>query len=212
MNDRPRTYVYIDGFNFYYGAVKDIPYKWLNFERLCSLLLPRSDVLRIKYFTARVRPVDWNRDAPRRQKLFLRALKTLPKVEIIFGNFRSDVKKMAVAEPGWSGPRWIQVHKHEEKRSDVNLATHLLCDAFDNLFDVAAIITNDSDLVLPIRIVKEKFQKKVAILYPSRRKLTTTLAELADFRKEIRESHLKASLFPDTLEDCKGSFSKPDSW
>jgi hypothetical protein len=28
-----RTSIYIDGFNLYYGAVKDTPYKWLNLVR-----------------------------------------------------------------------------------------------------------------------------------------------------------------------------------
>jgi len=49
-----RTIVYIDGFNFYYGAVKDGPYRWLDFSKMCQLLLPRNEIVRIKYFTARV--------------------------------------------------------------------------------------------------------------------------------------------------------------
>ncbi len=32
--------VYIDGFNFYYGAVKDTKCKWLNLERFFGLLRP----------------------------------------------------------------------------------------------------------------------------------------------------------------------------
>jgi len=54
MPSPPRTIVYIDGFNFYYGAVKDTPYKWLDFEAFCRLLLPRDNVVKIRYFTARI--------------------------------------------------------------------------------------------------------------------------------------------------------------
>ena len=48
------TIVYIDGFNFYYGAVKGTPYKWLDLDRLCRLILPRGNIVKIRYFTARI--------------------------------------------------------------------------------------------------------------------------------------------------------------
>ena len=55
-----KAYVYIDGFNLYYGAAKDTPYKWLNVAELCRLLLPNDIILKIKYYTAIVdaRPGD----------------------------------------------------------------------------------------------------------------------------------------------------------
>ena len=46
------TYVYVDGFNLYYGAVKGTPYKWLNIFDLCQRLLRKNTILKIKYFTA----------------------------------------------------------------------------------------------------------------------------------------------------------------
>ena len=52
-----RTSVYVDGFNFYYGAVRRTPYKWLNPELLFQHLLgPQNQLTRIKYFTARIQP------------------------------------------------------------------------------------------------------------------------------------------------------------
>ena len=45
-----RTWVYVDGFNLYYGAVKGTPYKWLNLVELAKRLLPstqRSNELNI---------------------------------------------------------------------------------------------------------------------------------------------------------------------
>ena len=35
-----RTSVYIDAFNLYYGAVKDTPYKWLDLQALCRVMIP----------------------------------------------------------------------------------------------------------------------------------------------------------------------------
>lgn len=54
------------------------------------------------------------------------------------------------------GPTVVKVIKVEEKGSDVNLASHLLLDAFQGNFDVAAVLSNDSDLVEPVRIVTQQ--------------------------------------------------------
>ena len=50
---RPKTIVYIDGFNLYYRALKETVYKWLDLGALFQELLPRNDIIGIKYFTAR---------------------------------------------------------------------------------------------------------------------------------------------------------------
>lgn len=79
------TYVYVDGFNLYYGAVKDTPYKWLDPARLCqNLLKPRDRIRKIKYFTARVSARPSDPGQPQRQDVFLRALRTIPGVPPIF--------------------------------------------------------------------------------------------------------------------------------
>ena len=63
----PTANAYIDGFNFYYGCVKDTPYRWLDFSKLCPLLLPKRFTLgTIKYFTARISGQPSDPDAPTR--------------------------------------------------------------------------------------------------------------------------------------------------
>ena len=42
--------------------------------------------------------------------------------------------------------------KTEEKGSDVNLASHLLLDGFQQTRDTVVVFSNDSDLRVPIRI------------------------------------------------------------
>ena len=50
-----RTFVYVDGFNLYYGALKGTPWKWLDLPALFTKVLqPHHDILKVKYFTARV--------------------------------------------------------------------------------------------------------------------------------------------------------------
>jgi hypothetical protein len=84
-----RTFVYVDGFNLYYGAVKGTPYKWLNLVELAKQVLPAFHVVAsVKYFTARVSGAE-DPASPKRQHAYLSALKTLPEVEIYYGRFLS---------------------------------------------------------------------------------------------------------------------------
>lgn len=137
-----RTFVYVDGFNLYYGAVKRTPYKWLDLDKMCRLLLPRHQILNIKYFTARVsaRPADPGQ--PTRQQAFLRALRTIPHLEIIYGHFLTTEVTMPLAGRPAGTPAYAKVIKTEEKGSDVNLATHLLRDGYRGEYDAAVLITN----------------------------------------------------------------------
>lgn len=82
----------------------------------------------------------------------------------------------------------------EEKGSDVNLATHLLWDGFRQRYKVVALITNDSDLVAPIRIVRQELHLDVVILNPQR-KPSAELQRYATSIKPIRQGPLQASQF-----------------
>lgn len=206
-----KTFVYVDAFNLYYGAVKDTPYKWLDLQALCRVMIPKNEVACIKYFTARVHPRPGDPDQPTRQLVYLRALQTIPGLQIVFGHYLSHVVWMPLAFPPPNQKPFVQVVKTDEKGSDVNLATHLLLDAFDNAFECAVIISGDSDLRAPIRIASDRFHKTVGVLNPQRipcRALEST----ARFYKHIREGALQASQFPPVLTDKQGTFHKPVSW
>jgi uncharacterized LabA/DUF88 family protein len=208
----PRTFIYVDGFNLYYGAVKDTALKWLNIRRLCELLLPGYSIQRIKYFTARVSARRDDPQKPTRQQIYLRALRTIPGLEIIYGSFLSHDVVMPLAEPSPGGPRFARVTRTEEKGSDVNIATHLVHDAYQRNFEVAVLVTNDSDLLEPIRIVRHELSLPVGILNPHRHTPSQVLTRHASFIKQIREGPLRASQFPSTLRDPKGEFQKPRGW
>ena len=91
------------------------------------------------------------------------------------------------------------------------MATHLLHDAHLNRFDVAVVISNDSDLLLPIKIVRSELKKRVGVLNPHKRPSQALLPHL-DFIKSIRAGALSAAQFPDQLTDRHGAFSKPTGW
>jgi hypothetical protein len=123
-----------------------------------------------------------------------------------------DPKKPNAKPPFMPWPNVVRVFKTEEKGSDVNLATHLLHDAYRNNFDVAALITNDTDLCEPIRIVAQELQKVVGLLTPVP-KPATSLARYAAFCLHIREQHLAAAQFPDPVRLPGGKvIPRPTTW
>ncbi len=206
-----RTNVYVDGFNLYYGAVRKTPYRWLNLDALFKLLLPKNTIQDIKYFTALVSARPNDPTQPQRQQLYLRALGTLPSVSVHLGHFLvHEVMMPLVVAPG-QPQQYAKVIKTEEKGSDVNLATHLLHDAHMNRFDIAVVVSNDSDLLGPIKIVRNELGKKVGVLNPQKNPSRAILPHI-DFIKQIRHGALQAAQFPNQLTDQHGAFSKPASW
>jgi len=206
-----KTIIYVDGFNLYYGSVKDTPYKWLNIHRMCELLFPKNLILGITYFTAKIvsRPDDPQK--PIRQQIYLRALRTLPNCKIFYGHYLSHKVFMSLANPQRGQPKYVEVIKTEEKGSDVNLAVHLLFDGYQGKYELAALVTNDSDLLSAIEIVQNHMELKVGILNPQKHP-SKELQKEALFIKKIRRGVIKASQFPDVLSDAKGSFYKPKEW
>jgi len=206
-----RTYVYVDGFNLYYNALKGTPYKWLDLLKLSRHLLPLHDVRRIRYFTARVTAMPHDIDQPRRQETYLRALRTLPNLTIHFGSFKVYPAWLPLATPPLSGSPLVKVLKPQEKGSDVNLATHLLIDAAEGSFEAAVVITNDSDLRAPIRAIREIYKLPVGVLHPHA-KPSKELHQEAAFCRGVSEGALKACQFQPSLEDRGGRFTKPATW
>ena len=210
----PRTVVYIDSFNLYYGCLKHTPYRWLNIEQMCTLLLPDHQILAIKYYTARIKPPADDPDKAVRQEVYLRALATLPLVTMTFGQYLSHVIKRPLATPPATGSALVDIINNEEKGSDVNIATHMVLDAAKNAYDVAVLVSNDSDLQEPLRVVRQEFGKPVGILCPLNRdrKASRELSRYATFTKRIRANVLKASQFPTSLTDNRGTIHQPEKW
>jgi hypothetical protein len=207
------TNVYVDGFNLYYGCLKGSPHKWLDLEALCGRLLPKNEVKRIRYFTAKVSARS-DPQAPVRQETYLRALGTLGTVSIHYGHFLTNPTRMPLVNPPPQGPKTVEVIKTEEKGSDVNLATYLLVDAFRKDAEVFVVVSNDSDLKEPIRIVCHELNFKVGLVNPHPpEKRSRALGECKPtFFKQIRRGALADSQFAPVLTDGTGKFHKPVDW
>jgi hypothetical protein len=209
-----RTNVYVDGFNLYYGCLKGTPYKWLDLDALARRVLPRDEIHRIRYFTARIAPKPDNRDAPNRQDFYLRALAITPGLSIHLGRFQRKNARMRLAHPPANGPATVEVIKIEEKGSDVNLATYLVADAFRGDAEASVVVSNDADLAEPVRLVCHELGRPVGIINPHRPYRRSVDLENArpTFFKQIRTSALRRSQLPDKLKDDQGEIRRPKEW
>ena len=202
-----RTTVYVDGFNLYYGALRDQPYKWLDllgFSLRLSALY--NTVARIRYFTAEVLPSPRNPAAPERQQANLRALKTIANLSVHYGLFQ--------VIPG---------HPPREKGPDVNLGSYLLLDAFDSEYQGALVTANDSDLTHPIELVRQRFGVRVGVATPvlnchpngKQRHPSSRLRQAADFLVKINKRNrrtLRDSQMPETVIHNGRAIIKPSGW
>lgn len=158
---KERVVVYIDGFNLYFGIIDAgfEKYKWLNLNLLSkNLLRPDQELSGIKYFTSRISN---NPDKQKRQSTNIEALESV-NIRIYYGNYQSDTIECRQCRNIWP--------VYHEKMTDVNIATQIIIDAYQDKYDMAMLISGDSDLVPPIRTIHEWFPKKrVFVAFPPKR-------------------------------------------
>lgn len=104
------------------------------------------------------------------------------------------------------GARW---ETHEEKETDVNIALHMLDDAYNDKFDRALLISADSDLTPPIRMVLDRFpDKQVRVITPIGRNHSLGLVNAAGGTKNAKRmtrAHVEMALFPANVVDVDGN-------
>lgn len=199
-----RVVVYIDGFNLYFGIL-DAGYrnsKWLDLDLLVkNLLQPKQDLQEIKYFTSRVSN---NPDKQKRQSTYIEALETTG-IKIFYGHYQRDT-----VECNRCGNIWP---KYNEKMTDVNIATQILIDAYQDKYDMAMLISGDSDLVPPIRAIHENFSnKRVFIAFPPKRH-NNSVALVAKGSMIIGRKKLFESQFDNEVNKKDGYIlKKPTEW
>lgn len=215
-----RVAVYIDGFNLYHGRLEGHPEaKWLDLEAFGRRLAPDGQLVLVRFFTAWVSGKG-DPNSPRRQQAYLRALRSLPLVEVHFGHFERREKERTVVTPTKGCPKRVWIWHTEEKGSDVNLATWLLLDGVvDGRWDRAVVVTNDSDLEEPIRQANAR-AGPVHVVSP--RALTkgrddhtyvTTLAAASTTYTSLDPADLAASQLPDVVKLASGKpVTRPAAW
>lgn len=214
----PRVALYVDGFNLYYGKLKPNPrLKWLDLEALGRALSPAGDLVKVRYVTATVSG-KLDPSAPLRQQTYLRALRSLQLVEVHFGHFETREKDRPLVNPRPGGSRIVRIFSTEEKGSDVNLATWLLLDGVDGVYEEAIVVSNDSDLEEPIRQSNLRFGPiHVVSPYSLTKKaphtFNYTLDSAAASYRSLRVAELEACQFPNSVElPNKKTVTRPLNW
>lgn len=202
-----RVISYIDGFNFYFGlrAKGWRRYYWLDLAAMSgSFLKPGQQFEHCHYFTARIRHQP-NGQSAKRQSLWLDALATRGDISCHFGHYLPKDQKCRSC-----GATWVS---HEEKMTDVNIATQLLVDAYDDLYDTAIIVSGDSDLTTPVRQIRQRFpNKRVIIAFPSTRR-SAELKKVAHGHFVIGEDKLRQNLLPNVITTTSGfALKRPSRW
>ncbi len=203
--------VYVDGFNLYYRALRGTDFKWLDVSKLSAEILDQDDSIEfVRYFTAAVSPRAGDSGAPERQEAYLRALRTIPNLTIHNGRFLPKTKHRPLVE---DPTKFVEIHDTEEKGSDVNLASHLLNDAFRDRFDAALVISQDTDLCEPLRMVKHDLKKVVGIVWMENNNPGKRHKKVSDFIRHANVSILRRSQFSDPVIGKGGmKIKKPVTW
>lgn len=199
-----RVIAYVDGFNLYFGLVEAgfERFKWLDLNKLVNnLLKPNQELVEIKYFTSHVSN---NPDKVKRQNIFIEALESVG-VKIFYGKYQSmpiECKRCGDIRMSFN-----------EKMTDVNIATQMLIDGFDNKYDMAMLISGDSDLVPPIKAIHEKYpNKRVFVIFPPKR-YNNSIALVARGSMVLGRKKIAESQFPDKVKKKDGFvLKKPKEW
>ncbi len=200
-----KVIVYIDGFNLYFG-LKSKGWKrfyWINLVQLSKNLLKNDQKLvSTKYFTSRV---NLPPDKAHRQNVFIEALETLPDLEIFYGQYQSN--SVTCNKCGHI------MLRPNEKMTDVNIAVEMLSDAFQNRFDIAILISADSDLSGPIKSIKKFFpNKRIILAFPPDR-YSFELTKLAHGYFTIGRKKFHDSVFPEFVLKPNGyKLTIPENW
>ena len=200
-----RVIAYVDGFNLYFGLKERRwrRYYWLNIKELVTSLLKENQQLIVtKYFTARISGPP---DKQKRQSIFLEALSTLSDFEIFYGHYLSSLVSCNKCGRNW--------RDFEEKMTDVNIATEILADAFEDRFDTAILISADSDLVPPVRKIKAIFPKKRIVVFFPPDRFSMHLKNSADVQLGLGRGSFAKSQFPDQIQKADSVLlTRPSQW
>jgi uncharacterized LabA/DUF88 family protein len=193
-----RVISFIDGFNLYHAvaALDDPSFKWLDLRKLSQEFIhpAKEELAQVLYFSTIAS--HRNQAAQLRQRSYLRALE-LRGVKTILGQFKQKNRECSKCFARYTG--------YEEKETDVNIALHLIDLAYQDAYDRALLVTNDSDQVPTIRRVLERFpNKRVTILIPPCTRECNELIRTASAKAKITAEYLQRCLLSEMVTDASG--------
>jgi hypothetical protein len=241
---------YIDGFNLYYGGRSYFGpkpgWRWLDLRGLATTIIGivaqqaawnGAAVTRVVYCTARTGDPD--------QDAYLSALRVHGSYDWVEWGYYAEKlihRPLASQPPGTPRPQVVNpavpvrvqnagkhlptaifmasVSHREEKGSDVNLGTHLLLDVVNGTVGAAVVVTNDSDLKLPLSEARQRVP--VGLLNPGNPRSRPTAGALraspnagvgGHWWGHITAAQYRGHQLPDPVADPTGkTYSRPIDW
>ncbi len=193
--EKKRVSCFVDGFNLYH-AIDDLskPYlKWLNLWKLTEVFVDPAihELTAVYYFSAYA---TWRPNAMKRHQQYVSALEVM-RVTPVMGHFKEKERKCLNCRKKWIA--------HEEKETDVNAAIWLLNEARKDSFELAFIMSGDSDLAPAVRMLSKEFpHKEVKVIAMPGRMHSKELAKAGKKLAKIKEVHLERSLLPEEIRDA----------
>jgi len=220
---KQRVAAFIDGFNVYHFLDNSYfsKYKWLDYKKLASSYLPRKgELISVQYFTAQA---TWDQHKVRRHNIYIRALQHIG-VEVVIGRFKKIRKKVIIRNDashrkfkttdGYINGTQFYGYTFEEKKTDVNIACEMVSKAACNEYDIALLISGDTDFEPVIETVQKVFNKEIYVVVPNRR-ISGSIQRLLPkgHCASIKEKHLIESILSDPLILKDGTSLKcPKEW
>jgi len=142
--------IFIDGSNLYHNLKR---YNLrIKLEDIIQKLETKREIVDIFYYTA-ILDKSYDENGYFRHKRFLEKIKNIPKINIITCNLKKIILKNG------------EIH-FEIKGDDIYLATELVKGAYENLYDIAIIVSGDEDFIPAIKLVQKNGKKVINAFFP----------------------------------------------
>lgn len=224
------TIVYIDGYNLYYGLLRHTAFKWLDvlklFQNIVKIQNPSSKIIKIKYFTAPVKAnfSSHGQESVTAQNLYHRALKYIygDSIDIIYGYHTVEKGYPPRYQKPINKDDRVEIWKFEEKQTDVNIALHMYRDAVNETCTQQILVSNDSDLELPLKLISSDKADIILGLIIPRPKPTgskhsrppnKSLSKYVNWtRAHILDEECQNAQFSEAIPTNKKPIVKPHYW
>ena len=206
MESKNRIIVYVDGFNFYHG-LKDKKWRkfyWLDvvsfFEKFMK---PDQELIEVNYFSA----PSLDSEKSNRQDLFFSANKLNPRFNLFLGKY--------ISKPVTCFKCKHKYLRHEEKKTDVSIATQLIGNFIKQRCDVSILVSADSDLIPPLEFIRELNPKHKIFAYFPPKRYSSDLFKFCDnsIYLERYEARFSQNILSDEITLKNGFIAKrPIHW
>ncbi len=191
MNKKRRVIALIDGYNMYHGLddTGRNHLKWLDLHKLMTNFLKSDQQLDgVFYFTAYAD--HRSKSSVDRHRIYIQALRAQG-VSVELGKFKKRQKKCRNCGEEFS--------THEEKETDVNIATMMIDAAHENLFDDLFLVSGDTDFKQPIDLIMKRFpDKQIHIFLPPKRR-NFEMLQMGNRAVILEKKHIKKALLPSVV-------------